>query len=117
MSVLRFIHRATFCFYPPLGLSPVARNSRNFLLQHPVIPRRWRNSLASEHVRQHLVLDGDTPAVHMQARRGKTLSLCSSGRATAKEGAVALCNCRVFFCFLCVGVSSRGGGKVLPVQQ
>ncbi|CAN0108768.1 unnamed protein product [Ascophyllum nodosum] len=44
------------------------RNSRNFLLQHPVIPRRWRNSLASEHVRQHLVLDGDTPAVHMQER-------------------------------------------------
>ena len=44
------------------------RTCRNFFLQHPVIPRRWRNSIAKEHLGQHLVLDGDTMALHMQVR-------------------------------------------------
>ncbi|CAM9572300.1 unnamed protein product, partial [Laminaria digitata] len=26
------------------------RTARNFFLQHPVIPLRWRNSLAKEHL-------------------------------------------------------------------
>ncbi|CAM9927265.1 unnamed protein product [Scytosiphon promiscuus] len=44
------------------------RSPRNFFLQHPVIPRRWRNSLSKEHRSQHLVLDGDSTALHMQER-------------------------------------------------
>ncbi|CAM9819899.1 unnamed protein product, partial [Ectocarpus sp. 4 AP-2014] len=44
------------------------RSPRNFFLQHPVIPRRWRNSLAKEHLAQHKVLDGDSTALHVQER-------------------------------------------------
>ncbi|CAM9418597.1 unnamed protein product [Ectocarpus fasciculatus] len=44
------------------------RTARNFFLQHPVIPRRFRNSIAKEHLGQHLVLDGDSPALHIQER-------------------------------------------------
>eukprot|EP00752_Nemacystus_decipiens_P001793 g1732.t1 len=44
------------------------RSPRNFFLQHPVIPRRWRNSLAKEHLAQHLVLDGDSMALHVLER-------------------------------------------------
>eukprot|EP00903_Cladosiphon_okamuranus_P006404 g6269.t1 len=44
------------------------RTARNFFLQHPVIPRRFRNSLAKEHLGQHLVIDGDSVALHMQER-------------------------------------------------
>lgn len=44
------------------------RTARNFFLQHPVIPRRWRNSIAKEHLAQHLVLDGDGPLLHAQER-------------------------------------------------
>ncbi|CAB1112705.1 unnamed protein product [Ectocarpus sp. CCAP 1310/34] len=44
------------------------RSPRNFFLQHPVIPRRWRNSLAGEHLGQHKVLDGDSTALHVQER-------------------------------------------------
>lgn len=48
---------------------PPRRQSRNFFLQHPVIPRRWRNSIAKEHLTQHDAFDGDSPTLHMQARK------------------------------------------------
>lgn len=51
------------------------RSPRNFFLQHPVIPRRWRNSLAKEHLDQHLVLDGDSMALHVLVRHSCLLTL------------------------------------------
>eukprot|EP00752_Nemacystus_decipiens_P014318 g12737.t1 len=44
------------------------RTCRNFFLQHPVIPRRFRNSLAKEHLAQQRVLDGDSVILHVQER-------------------------------------------------
>lgn len=41
-----------------------------------MIPRRWRNSLAKEHLAQHLVLDGDSTALHMQARQRNRHCVC-----------------------------------------
>lgn len=72
------LSRACQDLYPPLPRLAAelwnfasrvrSRSPRNFFLQHPVIPRRWRNSLAKEHLQQHAVLDGDSMALHMQVR-------------------------------------------------
>ena len=52
----------TYVFYVHMFF----RTARNFFLQHPVIPRKFRNSLAAEHLGQHAVLDGDSVALHIQ---------------------------------------------------
>lgn len=54
---------------PPLIHMPVLlRGGRNFLFPHPVIPQKWRNSLAAHHLRQNKVLEGDSYLLHVQAR-------------------------------------------------
>lgn len=57
------------CLMPPLrrdALRAGPRQPRNFFLTQPVIPRRWRNSIAMEHLQQHDVLDGDSTVLYMQ---------------------------------------------------
>ncbi|CAM9179351.1 unnamed protein product [Discosporangium mesarthrocarpum] len=59
------------------------RTARNFFFNKPIFPSflRLQNPIVRAHLAQHLVLDGDTPALHFQERE-----LYAKGETTVQGG-------------------------------